>query len=340
MRKAIAAVMALGGAACASHHDSDDEARISGQASPILNGFVSIDLISPTTCQLINSRLRQCVIAPSTNDALPMDTAVPLRTVVQRQMSGNCSTQFPLAVAIRLDNADAVNLPFLSQSQLTLRRQDGGVVQQVSVNDASPWTATATFDSSCRSSITITPNAVDVDTQQQAQAILAAIDQDLARANTDVRNYQALLALQAAYAFTQAVAASFHEELTNDTMQALRQAAIDAAPAMQIAALGCGDALTDEQRETLFNLYVSMVVLGDPGVWQNPDGSTKTLEQFYGPGATEVLQQLQDLASHANPDLETEFRQGLEGATQEQVRLQQKRELALQQLAPWLGGAP
>jgi hypothetical protein len=339
MRTAFFAMMALGGAACTPHTDSDSEPN-SVQESPILSGFVAIDLISPTTCQLVNSRLRQCVIAPTTNVALPIDTAVPLRTVVQRQMSGTCSTQFPLAVAVKLDDAAGVNLPFLSQSQMALRRQDGGVVHQVSVSDASSWTPTATFDGSCRVAITITPNDIDVDTQQQAQAIVAAIDQELTRANTDVRNYQALLALQAAYNFTHAVAASFFEELTNDTMQALRQAAIDAAPAMQIAALGCGDALTDDQRNTLFNLYVSMVALGDPNSWRNPDGTPKTLEQFYGPGATAVLQQLQDLASHANPDLETEFRQGLEGATAEQVRLQQKRALAVQQLTAWLGGVP
>jgi hypothetical protein len=340
MRKVIAAVAAAAGVACAPHNDSNGDFRTSSEATPILNGFVAIDLISPVTCQLQLSKLRQCVIAPSRNDALPMDTAVPLRTVVQRQMSGNCSTQFALAVAVKLDDADGVNLPFLSQSQLIVRRPDGGVAQHVNISDASPWTSTAVFADTCRISIAITPNEIDVDTPQQAHAILAAIDQDLARADTDVLNYQALLALQAAYTFTRSIAESFHEELTNDTMQALRRAAIDAAPAMQIAALGCGDALSEEQRDTLFQLYVSLVVLGDPSAWQNPDGSTKTLEQFYGPGGAAVLQQLQDLASHANPDLETEFRQGLESATQEQIRLQQKRALAVQQMAEWLGGAP
>jgi hypothetical protein len=233
-----------------------------------------------------------------------------------------------------------MNLAFLSQSQLTLRRSDGGVAKRIAVADASPWTATAVFTDTCRVSLTITPNQVDVDTTQQAQAVLAAIDQELAKANQDVRNYQALVALQAAYTFTRTVAASFHEELTNDTMQALRQAAIDAAPAMQIAALSCGDALSDQQRDTLFQLYVSLVVLGDPGTWRNPDGSTKTLDQFYGPGGAAVLEQLQALASQANPDLAAEFRQGLQLATQEQVRLQQKRALAVQQLAPWMGGTP
>lgn len=298
------------------------------------------DLISPANCVLQNGKLKQCAIPTVSHSETLIDTAVPLRAMVERQIAGNCSTSFPLGVSIAVDDGTPVSMPFLSQSQLVLRRPDGGAVQHVLVADASPWTATAAFADSCRISLTVTANVVDVDTAQQAQAILAAIDQELSKAKVDVHNYEALLALQAAYTFTRSVALSFHEELTNETMQALRQAAIDAGPAMQIAALGCGDALSPEQRDTLFQLYVTMVALGDPGAWVNPDGSTKTLEQFYGPGATAILAQLQAMADEANPDLETEFRQGLEGASIERERLQQKRTLAIAQLAPWLGGTP
>jgi hypothetical protein len=125
--------------------------------------------------------------------------------VVRRQIVGNCSTQRPVAVGIAIDGGDLVSLPFLSQSQLVLRRQDGGAVQQVAVSDASPWTATAVFADTCRVSITLAGNEVDVDTTQQAQAILAAID-ELASADRDVRNYETLLALRAAYGFTRSVA--------------------------------------------------------------------------------------------------------------------------------------
>jgi hypothetical protein len=241
-------------------------------------------------------------------------------------------------VAIALDGAAPASLAFLSQSQLTLRRSDGGPVQRVTVTDSSSWTSTVVFADTCRVSATITSNQVDVDTTQQAEALLAVIDQELAGAQRDVRNYETLLALQSAYAFTRSVASSFHQELTSETMQVLRRAAIAAAPAMQIAALGCGDALSQEQRETLFQLVISMVALGDPAAWLNPDGTTKTLEQFYGAGAAEVLAQLEVLAGQADPDLETEFHRGLDAAALEVVRLQQKRSLAVQQLAPWLGG--
>jgi len=336
----MTALVAATGAACAPHIDTSEDLGASAQASSVISGSVSIDLISLATCQAQLSKLKQCATAPFASDITPIDTGVPLRTVVDRQISGNCSTPFPLAIAVALDDGAGTNLAFLSQSQLVVRRRDGEVARHLTIADASPWTATATFADTCRVSITVTPNQVDVDTPQQAQAILAAIDQDLQRANTDVRNYQALLALQAAYTFTRAVAESFHEELTNDTMQALRQAAIDAAPAMQVAALSCSDALSEDQRFALFNLYVSLVALGDPSAWQNDDGTTKTFEQFYGPSAAAVLQQIQALASQANPDLQTQYSQGLQAATQQQIALRQKRALAVQQLVPWLGGAP
>ncbi len=303
-------------------------------------GAASIDLISPATCVLINGKLRQCAVAPQTVALPALETAVPLRTVVRRIRSGNCSTQYPLAVHVRVDDAPEVKLSYLSESQVVLRRPGGAISSSFGIRDGSSWTPFLAIDGSCRVSLVVDSNEVDVDTVEQAQALLAAIDQELAAARTDVRNYEALLALQAAYTFTRAVASSFHAELTSDTMQALRQAAIDAAPAMEEAAMGCGDALSEPQRDTLFQLYVSLVALGDPQSWQHPDGSPRTLADFYGEGAAEVLAQLEQLAANASPDLETEFRVGLEAAAAEVVRLEQRRALAVQQLEPWLGGAP
>jgi hypothetical protein len=342
MRALIFAALVAAVPACASSGAPDDGSDDVDGSEPvaIAKGFAAIDLISPATCQLKNGKLRQCVIAPATHVSPPFDAAVPLRTVVRRVQQGTCSTQYPLRVAIALDGGAETMFGILADPPLTLRASGGGVVGQVAVHDASTWTPYAIFDGSCRIALEITSNEVDVDTVQQAEGILAAIDQELAAAQTDQRNYEALLALQAAYAFTHAVAASFHAELTSDTMQELRQAALDAAPSLETAVMGCGDALSEAQRDTLFQLYVTMVALGDPASWQNPDGSTKTLEQFYGPGAAAVLAQLEALGDNANPDLETQYRNGLQAAAAEVARLTQKRALAVQQLAPWLGGAP
>jgi hypothetical protein len=335
MRILVVATLVAAMAGCSR---LDDEAE--PELITVAHGFAALDLISPITCQQRLGKLRQCVIAPSVYDVPPIDTAVPLRTTIRRQMSGACSTPYALAVAIAVDNKPPTNFPFLSQSELVLRQPDGAPVEKVRVSDASTWTTIAVFADTCRVSLTITPNEVDVDTTQQAQAILAAIELELADAEREVRNYEALLALQAAYEFTQTVAASFHQELTNETMQELRAAALDAGPAMETAAFGCGDALDQQQRDTLFRLYLSLVALGDPSTWQNPDGTTKTLAQFYGPDATAVLAKIQTLASQANPSLEAQFQAGLQAATTEHIRLQQKRTLALEQLAPWLGGTP
>jgi hypothetical protein len=336
MRIQIAAAILMVTAAGCSRIEDETEP----QSTAVAHGFAALDLVSPATCQPRLGKLRQCVIAPLVYDAPPIDTAVPLRTAVRRQISGNCSSPYALAVSVAVDSVPPTNLPFLSQSELVLRLPDGAAVDTVRVSDASPWTNVAVFADTCRASLTISANEIDVDTKQQAEAILAAIEVDLADAEREVRNYEALLALQAAYEFTRTVAASFHQELTNETMQELRAAALAAGPAMEIAALGCGDALDQPQRDTLFRLYLSLVALGDPVTWQNPDGTTKTLAQFYGADAASVLAKLQSLANLANPSLEAEFRAGLQMATTQRIHLQQKRSLALVQLAPWLGATP
>ncbi len=325
-----ASVFALSG--CDSAGPDDDQAVAS------LAAATAIDLISPTTCQVAKGKLRSCVIATQSRTLVESDTAVPLRTVVRRVRTGNCSTQYPLSVRLSLDGGPEATLAFLSDGQVVLRRPDGGVAASLGLRDASPWTGSTILDGTCRISLSIDSNEVDVDTPQQASALLAAIDQEIAAAQTDQRNYEALLALQAAYSFTRAVAESFHAELTSETMQELRRAAIAAAPAMEEAALGCGDALSEEQRDALFQLYVSLVALGDPAAWTNPDGSTRTLEDFYGPGSAAVLAQIEALAANASPDLETQYRMALQAAAAEVVRLHEKRALAVLQLAPWLGG--
>jgi hypothetical protein len=141
MRILIATALAVTVPAC-DRHSSDDITD-----ENVFNGFLAADLISPATCQQQNSKLLQCVIPPIHHDAPIMDTAVPLRTVIRRLSSGNCSTQFPLSVSASLDGAEGITLSYLSQSQLILRRVDGGVASHVTITDSSPWTPTAVVTS-------------------------------------------------------------------------------------------------------------------------------------------------------------------------------------------------
>jgi hypothetical protein len=331
----------LGAAAC-SPYESDEhavEAEVATTPAALTTAAV-VDLLSPSTCVLSNGKLRQCAIAPRTVPLPVIDTAVPLRTVVRRVVSGTCSTPYPLAVSLRVDSEPEATLRFLSEPQLILRRADGDRATSLSLRDGTTWTAFTIVDGSCRVSLEVDANEVDIDTRQQAEAALARIDLDLVDARERQRTYDALLALQAAYTFTRAVAASFHAELTNDTMQALRQAAIDAAPALEVAALGCGGEADGEPSAALIDLYVSMVALGDPASWRNPNGTTRTLADFYGAGAAAVLARIEELAAQANPDLETEYRNELTQAAADVARLEQQRSLAQTQLAPWLGGTP
>lgn len=302
-----------------------------------LTSAAVVDLISPATCTLANGKLRQCAIAPRTIPLPTTATAVPVRTVVRRVMTGTCSTAYPLAVALRVDGGPEATFRFLSDPQIVLRRPDGARVAELSLRDGSTWTPFLVVDGTCRVKLEVDSNEPDVDTRQQAEAELARVDLALLEARERRRTYDGLLAFQSAYTFTRAVAASFHAELTNDTMQTLRQAAIDAAPALETAAMGCGDSGPDQ---TLFDLYVSLVALGDPATWLNPDGTTKTLAQFYGPGSSAVLARIEELAAQANPDLRTEYEAALAQAEADVATLEQQRALAEMQLAPWLEGAP
>jgi hypothetical protein len=298
--------------------------------------YASQVLISPDSCELITNRLRRCRINPAAHSVPSIDTAVPLRTSIRSQRTGNCSSPYALAVDISVEEGRTERLQYLSSSEIFLRTQSGGATSQIQIQDASPWTQTATFDSSCRISLEIQANEPDIDTREDALGVLAQIEAQLAAARTEHQNYEQLLALQAAYNFTRAIANSFHVELSNETMQALRQAALEAAPAIESAITSCGDALSDGQRETLFSMYVSMVALGDPSSWEHDDGSTRTLDEFYGPAGAEVVARLQELAENADPSLEAVYRQGLELASAEVVRLTAKLALAQLQLAEWL----
>jgi len=332
----VLAVALLAGCTAWEEGDELGADDASTTASPITSAAV-VDLISPATCVLSNGKLRQCVIAPRTISLPVSDTAVPVRTVVRRVMSGNCSTPYPVAVAVRVDGDSETTMRFLSEPQIVLRRPDGARAVEVSLRDVTTWTPYLVVDGSCRVRLEVDSNEPDVETRQQAEAALARYDLAILNARERRRTYEALLAFQSAYTFTRALADSFHVELTNDTMQALRQAAIAAEPALANAAMGCGGGEPDE---TLAELYISLVALGDPGTWLNPDGSTRTLAQFYGADASAVLARIEELTAQANPDLRTEYEEARAQAEVDLTTLEQQRSLAHVQLAPWLEGAP
>src|SRR5262245_38753257 len=119
----------------------------------------AIDLISPATCQSSNNRLLKCAIQSVPLDFISFETAVPLRTKFSTAQSGNCSTQFPLAVKLQVDFEPEVSFQYIaSQASQSVRRKDGQAISKIQLSDGSSWTKIASFDQTCRISLSISPN--------------------------------------------------------------------------------------------------------------------------------------------------------------------------------------
>jgi hypothetical protein len=117
-------------------------------------------------------------------------------------------------------------------------------------------------------------------------------------------------------------------------MQALRTAYLNALPALDslAASRACAVELGGDFYP-LLDLGGSLFALGDPLVWQNPDGTTKTLADLYsefrGDG---IIPQIEALADAADPSLEDVYRDAFEETALVVVELETKLALAGAQL--------
>ncbi|AFE04956.1 hypothetical protein COCOR_02977 [Corallococcus coralloides DSM 2259] len=293
------------------------------------------DLISPARCELRFNRLMNCQLPQALLTTPTAETAVPLRTTLRSVVSGNCSTQYPLEARAETAGASPVFIPYLQNNkEVRLRAAGGAPVSAFTLSDASTWTASAVLDSSCRISLEIHWNEVDVSSTGEAQALITALNADIAAAESHADRMEELMLYQRAYAFMYSLADQFRTELSNESMQELRAAALEAGPAVESMILNCAD-LSFEERLALLRLHGSLWVLGQPEDWQRPDGTVMTMEDHLGPGASEILARLNAILARqtGNPP---DYAQLYEAAKTEIVRLKNKKSLALAQLAPWL----
>lgn len=298
----------------------------------------SATLISASTCTLRSGRLVSCQIGPQTLTGKDLETAVPLRTVLTATRNGNCSTRYPLQVSLDTPGEQTVVFSYLSQAAATVRRRDGAPIPYILLKDSSPWTANAVFDASCEITLSIVSNQPDVDSKDQALAIVARLQADL-DAKTKVRDRLGdLVNYQKAFQFLQSVTNSFYAELTSDAMQLLRGDGQAARPVLMklLSDNTCSGKLTDDELSSMVSLYQSLAVLGSPNDWRNPDGGTKTIADFLGPEAAAVLAAVQKLSQLHNDDAGTGYTAEYQQAAQDVERAKVKLALAKAQLATWL----
>jgi hypothetical protein len=303
----------------------------------------SMDLISPATCSTAQAgRLHTCVVADRTFSSPGAESAVPMRTKVTVTKSGTCTTALTLRLSLKPQGEPAVLLPFQSTREIFLRRRDRAPITSLLIEDATPnWTRALNVPSSCRYSLQVVGNEPDVDSQAEAQAIIADLEQQLATKRTESNYYRNLVQYHRAFMFLQSVATNFHEELTNETVQELRDGAEEALNTLSVLASACDDAMTEQDRENIMLLFFSLPQLGSADDWRNPDGSTKTLADCFGSRDQEIYALVDRLAREHDSENGSQYEEALVQAETAVVELEYKLTLARAQLASWLaGGVP
>jgi hypothetical protein len=330
---------AVFGGGC-SAADGAPEAEHVGSSSQAITK--TLDLISPTTCTLKNNRLSGCVIKTQTISGAAPETAVPLRTTIYRTMKGNCvirnmdlavkftSTSVPTVAAYRYMDMSAAS------DQVVLRRRGGAAITSLTMTDVGTATAVTLFPADCKVSLKIVTNEVDVDSTEEAEEIITALEADLSKKTELRETYEHLMQFSGAFGFLQAVADSFRVELTNETIQELRAKASAAVDSIALLSSACDDMMTDEDRSNMMLLMLGLPQLGAPEDWSNPDGSPKTLEEFMGADSAAIYATVDKLvkanALGSGESYESLYKQ----AALDVEKAKAKLALAKAQLADWL----
>jgi hypothetical protein len=202
------------------------------------------------------------------------------------------------------------------------------------------WTPRIAAAGSCRVWVDVELNQPDVDSAAQAAALIAGIEAELAAAERAVRDYGHLVALAGAHHFLSQLVDNFYLELSRGQLQSLRDGALAAGAALRAAATSCGDVTSPDDAAHLLALYEALLALGGAEDWRNPDGTTKTLEQYLGPEAAQVLETVQRLADTSNPVLHAEYRAALLDAEALAESLAARLASARAVLASWLEPPP
>jgi hypothetical protein len=330
----IALTLAFAAAGCGANDaptEPTEHAGSTAQADTVTSG-----IISSSSCTTRLNRLVQCVVPPAKWTRTPFETAVPLRTEVTAQRTGNCSTAYPLEVTFQAASGDPVKVPYLSASTTMVRRRDGLAMDTVTMTDSSPWTKNASFDPTCNIKLALNFNVVDVDSAAQAAAIITSLEQDLANKISVREHANELVLFQKAYDFMSAVAKNFHTQLTNESMQALRSAADDSMDVLLDLITSCDGSLAPADRKNLGRLMRFFPALGHPGDWKNPDGTLMTIADFVGAEQAAVLATV-DAISAAHPSGPAAgYQLELDLAAKAVVEAQAKLDLAHTQLAAWI----
>jgi hypothetical protein len=121
-----------------------------------------VELVSPAVCATKDGFLVKCdfgqpaVAAPLTTDPSPWSTTVTTHE------DGNCTSRYPMELALVADADPEVYFePFNPSLAITVRHPDRSRIATLHVRNASKWQPYAAYDTSCRIWIEVAFNAHD-----------------------------------------------------------------------------------------------------------------------------------------------------------------------------------
>jgi hypothetical protein len=121
-----------------------------------------VELVSPAVCASKNGRLVTCDFGQPAVDAPPTTEPSPWSTVVTTHVDGNCSSRYPMELALAADGDPEVYFEPLNPSRaITVRHPDRSRIATLRVRNASQWQPYAVYDTSCRVWIEIAFNGHD-----------------------------------------------------------------------------------------------------------------------------------------------------------------------------------
>ena len=208
----------------------------------------------------------------------------------------------------------------------------------------------AKFDGSCRVRLEIAFNEPDVNSKAEAGNIIAELEDDYTHKSDTCRWQSELVLYREAFLFLDSVANYFYTQLSNEQMQNLRDTLVaseellaDFTEQCYLDAWSGSEDINENDCASLYGIVESMAVIGASADWKNEDGTSKTMEEYFG-GDSEVwnvIKRLRVLAQKASggelSEEENErLRQSTKEVCEETLHAEYDLELAKNELSEWL----
>lgn len=185
----------------------------------------------------------------------------------------------------------------------------------------------------CDVKMKIVWNEVDVDSKSQAEYILGQFLKDVERQKQLSDAYGQIVSMSSAYEFMKTVADNFRSQVSNESMETLRQRIPETARLLEIAGQGCPAPLTARECDAIPEILLSLGALGAPGEHLRPDGSPKSLDDYFGP---QVLPLIHRMAEQATPSVVDANKKRYQDAAFALAEAQSRLAQARVELAKWI----